>query len=113
MLEDMPGLADDNDDRHGSRTSRVAAKKPWRRGLTPVALLALFGAAALPERSLVLPQHKTPLHVSMYAEGRRLYAVVHGLTRPATGSSTGQEVARPTTHPGKEVPIYRYVCFVM
>ena len=94
MLEDMPGLVDDNDDRHGSRTSRVTAKKPWQLG---VALLTLFGAAAvLPERSLVLPQDKTPLHESMYAEGRRLYAAVNGLERPATGASTGQDIARPT-----------------
>ena len=61
-----------------------------------MALLTLFGAAVLPERSLVLPQNKTPLHESMYAEGRQLYAAVHGLARPATGSSTGQDIARPT-----------------
>ena len=93
MLEDIPRLVDDNDDRHGSRTSRTTAKKPWLLG---VALLTLFGAAVLPERSLVLPQDKTPLYESMYAEGRQLYAAVHGLARPATGSSTGQDIARPT-----------------
>ena len=91
MLEVMAGLVD-NDARQGSRKSRITAKTPWQLG---VALLTLLGAAALPARSLVLPHNKTPLDESMCAEGRRLYAAVHGLARPETGSSTGQD-ARAT-----------------
>ena len=93
MLEDMPGPGLADAARQGAQTSRVTAKKPWQLG---VALLTLFGAAVLPERSLVLPQDKTALHESMYAEGRRLYAAVYGLARPATGASTGQDIARAT-----------------
>ena len=93
MLEEMPGPGLADAARQGAQTSRVTAKKPWQLG---VALLTLFGAAVLPERSLVLPQDKAPLHESMYAEGRRLYAAVHGLARPATGASTVQDIARPT-----------------
>ena len=91
MLEVMAGLVD-NDARPGSRKSRITAKTPWQLG---VALLTLLGAAALPARSLVLPHNKTPLDESLCAEGLRLYAAVHGLARPETGSSTGQD-ARAT-----------------
>ena len=89
MLEEMPGPGLADAARQGAQTSRVTAKKPWQLG---VALLTLFGAAVLPERSLVLPQDKAPLHESMYAEGRRLYAAVN------VACTTGDRLIDGTGH---------------
>ena len=88
MLGDMPGLIDGAAAGKGFRTSRVTANTKTAGQFGSVALLTLVCAAVVP-RNLMVPHAKTPLDESLEAEGRRLYAAVHGLARPAIGSSTG------------------------
>ena len=69
----------------------TVAATPWVLGVSVLTLCSMV--VALP-RCLVIPYAKAPLHETMYAEGRRLYDAVNGLSRPAADASTGQSGAR-------------------
>ena len=58
-----------------------------------VSVLALCSTVVTLPRSPVIPYAKTALHESMYAEGRRLFEVLHGMSRPGSDEPTGQYTA--------------------